>query len=48
MPSFSEIVNYIFEILCELNFELHRILFKKSEDFKKWLNKHNVEENVSN
>ena len=48
MPSFSEIANEICEKLCELNFEYHRILFGKSEDFKKWLDEHNVEENVSN
>ena len=48
MSSFSKIANEICKKLCELNFKHRRILFGKSEDFKKWLDEHNVEENVSN
>ncbi len=48
MSSFSKIANEICKKLCELNFKHRRILFEKSEDFKKWLDEHNIEENVSN
>ncbi len=44
MSSFSKIANEICKKLCELNFEYCRILFKKSEDFKKWLDEHNIKE----